>query len=135
MRSRLPLLLASLLASACVVEAQPLPPPPRVLSPSEAVAVATHFARSHGLVVDHTQNAWLDRRTRWHVVLGGAGNRDRAAVTLDGYSGRVLAARLRGPSGEYVPPPPPGAPAEPAPPMPSEAPGAPPAVPPPPPPG
>ncbi|HUK66384.1 MAG TPA: hypothetical protein VLV17_06105 [Anaeromyxobacteraceae bacterium] len=102
------------LASACVVEARPAPPP-RVLPAPEAVSIAARYARSRGLVVDVTQAAWLDRRTRWHVDLLGAGGRDHAAVVLDGFSGRVLAARLRGPRGEYVPPPAPGVEPEPAP--------------------
>jgi hypothetical protein len=121
-----------LLAAACASE--PRPPPPAVLPPAEAVAVATRYARSHGLVVDFTQNAWLDRRTRWHVSLSGAGNRDHAWVTLDGFSGRILNARLRGPRGEYVPPPPPGVPSEPPPP-PEAGPAGPGMPPPPPPPG
>jgi len=102
-----------LCASACVA-ARPYPPPPRVLPAPEAVAIATHYARAHGLLIDYTQSAHLDRYTRWHVNIGGAGGRDRAAVTLDGFSGRVLAARLWGPQGEVaptVPPSPGGAPA------------------------
>jgi len=101
------LLVPLIIVCACVVEARPNPPP-RVLPAPEAVAIASQYARSRGLVVEVTQAAWLDRRTRWHVNLSGAGGRDHAAVVLDGFSGRVLAARLRGPRGEYVPPPPPG---------------------------
>lgn len=112
------------------MEAHPRPPP-RLLPPPEAVAIAAQYARSRGLVVDTTYGTRLDRRARWHVDLGGAGGRDRAVVTVDGYSGRVIAARLRGARGELAPPPPPpGAEPEPAPAMP---PGPPPAAPPPPP--
>ena len=114
MRLRLAILL--LLVCACIVEARPRPPPPRVLPPPEAVAIATQFARSRGLVIDYTHDTHLDRHARWHVDLGGAGGRDRAVVTLDGFSGRVLAARLRGPQGELVPvpqSPPPGVAPEP----------------------
>ncbi len=130
-----------LLVCACVVEARPRPPPPRVLPAPEAVAIATQYARSRGLVIDYTHNAHLDRHARWHVDLGGAGGRDRAVVTLDGFSGRVLAARLRGPRGEFVPPPAPPSPgvapeSPPAmPPEPSAPPSPPPETPPPPPPG
>jgi hypothetical protein len=109
-----------LLVCACVVEARPRPPPPRVLPAPEAVAIATQYARSRGLVIDYIHNAHLDRHARWHVDLGGAGGRDRAVVTLDGFSGRVLAARLRGPRGEFVP--------APAPPLPCGAPEPPPAM-------
>ena len=103
-------ILVLLVLGGCYVEGHPRPPPPRTLSSPEAVAIATQFARSHGLVIDYTENVWADRRARWHVVLGGAGGRDRALVTVDAFSGRVLQARLRGPRGEYVPPPPPPAP-------------------------
>lgn len=128
-----------LLACACVVEAHPRPPPPRILPQPEAVAIATQHARSHGLIIDVTYVARLDRRARWHVDLGGAGGRDRAIVVLDGYSGRVLSARLRGTHGEFVPPPPSAAlgaapePPPPMPPQPSVPPSPPPAAPPPPP--
>ncbi|HVI93673.1 MAG TPA: hypothetical protein VM753_06690 [Anaeromyxobacter sp.] len=130
-----------LLASACVVAAPPPPPPPpppRVLAAPQAVAIATHYARSRGLVIDYTQDVRLDRFGRWHVDLGGAGGRDRALVTIDGFSGGVLAARLRGPGGAWVPQPPPAAPggapqtAPPTTPQPSAPPSPPPAPPPPP---
>jgi hypothetical protein len=130
------LALGALLASACLVAARPPPPPPpRILAAPDAVAIAAQFARSRGLVVDYTVGARLDRVGRWHVDLGGAGGRDRARVVLDGYSGRVLRARLHGPRGEVVqepqpgaapPPPPPGG-AEANAPPPPPAPGAPPA--------
>jgi len=145
MKLRLAVLL--LFFCACAVAVRPVPPPPppppppRVVSSPEAVAIATQFARSRGLVIDHTQSVWRDRFGRWHVRLGGAGGRDWAAVTLDGFSGRVLAARLRGPRGESAPamppPPPDNAPAPSAPagsPEPSSAPPPPPSSPPPPPP-
>ncbi len=112
-----------LLVAGCVVEAHPRPPPPRPLSAPEAVAIATQFARSRGLVIDYTHAVRLDRRGRWPVDLGGAAGRDRAHVTVDGDSGTVLAARLRGPRGEFVPPappPPPGTAQEPPPSMPPE---------------
>lgn len=106
------LVLLSVGVSACVVAARPPPPPPRIVSAPEAVAIATDFARSRGLVVDYTVAARLDRRARWHVEVGGAGGRDLARVVLDGHSGRVLHARLRASGGEVpsqLPPPPPGA--------------------------
>ena len=96
-------MLGAVAVSACVVAAHPRPPPPRLLSAQGAVDAATYYARSRGLVIDHTRAVRLDRHARWHVSLGGAGGRDRAAVVLDGYSGQVLAARLRGPRGEWVP--------------------------------
>ncbi len=102
---------ALLLLCACFAEARPRPPPPRLLSAPEAVAFATQFARSRGLVVDFTRSARLDRHARWHVVLTGARGRDHAALTLDGYSGRVLGANLRSPRGEYAPQAPPTPPA------------------------
>ncbi len=129
---------ALLLASGCMVVAHPHP---RLLTPQEAVNAATWFARSRGLTVDETRHMQLDRYGRWHVHLAGAGGRDHAQVVLDGYSGRVLSARLRGPrvpppSGEQEPAPgaeeqppparPPGA-------APKEVPPPPPATPPPPP--
>lgn len=121
---------AALLASGCVVAAHPAPPPRRVMAAPDAVAIAAQFARSRGLVVDYTVSARLDRFARWHVDLGGVGGRDRARVVLDGYSGRVLNARLHGPRGDFAqgappPPPPAGAPTAPAPPP--SPPGAPPA--------
>jgi hypothetical protein len=127
-----------LLGCACVAESRsPSPPPPRLLSVREAVDASAYFARSRGLVIDRTLAARLDRRARWHVELAGAGGRDHAVLVLDGYTGRVLSARLRGPRGDVAtpggpppePPPPPGAPPEegaPPPPPPSpggEAPG------------
>jgi hypothetical protein len=96
-----------ILASACIVEEYPRPPPPRILSPQEAVNIATQYARSRGVVIDQTRDVYLDRYGRWHVDLGGAGGRAHAAVMLDGYSGRVLSARLRGAGGEFLPQPPP----------------------------
>jgi len=135
---RLGLAVSMLAFCACVVAVRP--PPPGVIPAHEAVAVATHFARARGIVVDFTRSARLDRFARWHVDLGGVGGRDRALVTLDGYSGRVLAARLWGPQGEFspaMPPPAPGAPPVPAPsaePEAAEPPSPPPGAPPPPPP-
>ena len=134
----------ALLLSACVVVAHPRhPPPPRLLSAQEAVDGATYFARSHGLVIDYTSAARLDRNARWHVDLGGAGGRDRALVVVDGYSGRVLSARLRNAHGEFVPQPAPPesgqppatepGPTESIPPPPESAPPPPPSTPPPPP--
>ncbi|HET7825942.1 MAG TPA: hypothetical protein VFK90_11445 [Anaeromyxobacter sp.] len=132
------LALGALLASACVVAARPAPPPPpppRIMAAPDAVGIAAQFARSRGLVVEYTVAARLDRMGRWHVDLGGAGGRDRARVVLDGYSGRILHARLHGPRGEVYqepqqgapPPPPPQGGADPnAPPPPPPAPGAPP---------
>jgi hypothetical protein len=95
-----------LLVAGCVAYTRPPPPPPpRPLSAPQAVAIATSYARSRGLVVDYTHEVRFDRRGRWHVDLGGAAGRDRAIVTLDGFSGAVLAARLRGARGEIAPPP------------------------------
>ena len=98
-----------ILASACVAEYS-RPAPPKLLPAQEAVNIATHYARTRGIVIDHTRVVRLDRYAHWHVNLGGAGGRDHAIVLLDGYSGRVLSARLRR-GGEFLPqPPPPGAP-------------------------
>jgi hypothetical protein len=44
-----------LLASACVAEVSPRPPPPRIMPAQEAVNIATQYARSRGVVIDHTQ--------------------------------------------------------------------------------
>jgi hypothetical protein len=104
MRSLLVALLV--LAAACVVEYRP-PPPSPLLSPQEAVNIATQYARSRGVIIDETRDVYLDRHAHWHVDLGGAGGRSHAAVMLDGYSGRVLSARLRGAGGESLPQPPP----------------------------
>lgn len=130
------LALGALLASACVVAARPAappPPPPRIMAAPDAVGIAAQFARSRGLVVEYTVAARLDRMGRWHVDLGGAGGRDRARVVLDGYSGRILHARLHGPRGEVyqepqqgAPPPPQGGADPNVPPPPPPAPGAPP---------
>ena len=100
---------AALLASGCVVAARPAPPP--VMPSAQAVSIAAQYVRSRGLAVDYTIGAHLDRAARWHVELGGAGGRDHAVVVVDGYSGAILRARLRGPLGAYSPepPPPPGA--------------------------
>src|SRR3990172_6770671 len=95
-----------ILVSACVAEVRPYPPPPRIMPAQEAVNIATQYARSRGVVIDYTRDVRLDRYARWHVVLGGAGGRDRAMALLDGYSGQVLSARLL-PRGEFLPPPPP----------------------------
>ena len=84
-----------ILVSACVAEVRPYPPPPRIMPAQEAVNIATQYARSRGVIIDHTRDVRLDRYARWHVVLGGAGGRDRGIVLFDGYSGRVLSARLR----------------------------------------
>lgn len=115
-----------LAATACVVEARPRPPPPRLIGPQEAVAAATYFARARGLTIEHTRRLHLDRRGRWHVELAGAAGRDHASVVVDGYSSRVIAARLRGPRGEWTPEPlPPGTgPAPPSPPVGAEPPPA-----------
>jgi hypothetical protein len=102
----------------------PPPPPPRILPAGEAVAIAAQYARSRGVVVDYTEVARLDRARRWHVDLGGAGGRDHARVVLDGWSGRILHARLRASGRELVPQPPPGG--APPPPMPPQAGGEPP---------
>jgi hypothetical protein len=106
------ILAGALLAAGCAVAVHPAPPPPRLLSAPEAVGIAAQVARSRGLVVDYTSFARLDRRARWHVEVGGLGGRDRARVVIDGYSGRVLQARLWGAPGAYGPagPPPPGPP-------------------------
>src|SRR3990172_12988896 len=109
MRPRLAVL--AVLASGCVVAARPYPPPPppppppRILPAQAAVDIATRFARSRGLVVDHTASAHLDRRVRWHVDLVGAGGRDRARVLLDGYSWCVLRVWLCDLRGELAPEP------------------------------
>jgi len=132
---KLSLVVLALLGSACVVAARPAPPPPpRIIAAPEAVAIATQLARSRGLVVDYTLAARLDRHARWHVELGGAGGRDHARVVVDGYSGAILHARLRGPRGEVVQEAPPtGLPPPNGPPPPATPPGGPPTSSPPPP--
>jgi hypothetical protein len=136
--ARSSLVAATLLVSGCMVVAHPAGPV--VMPAGQAISIAAAHARSHGLFIDYTISARLDRRARWHVELGGAGGRDWALVVLDGYSGAVLHARLRGPRGPYAPGPPPP-PYEGPPPQgpPAQGPGAPPPPPaqgsPPPPPG
>ncbi len=116
-----PIAAAALLSSACIVAAHPAPPP--VMSDAQAVSIAAGFARSRGVVVDYTLAARLDQHARWHVELGGAAGRDHALVVVDGYSGAILHARLRGARGAYLPgdlpPPPPGGPPPDAPPPPA----------------
>jgi hypothetical protein len=68
-----------ILASACVAE-HPRPLPPRPMPAQEAVNIATQYARSRGVVIEHTRDVRLDRYARWHVNLGGAGGRDHAMV-------------------------------------------------------
>ncbi|HTT70459.1 MAG TPA: hypothetical protein VMG32_04490 [Anaeromyxobacteraceae bacterium] len=117
-----------LLFGGCVVAVHPGPPPPRILSGQEAVDISAHFARARGLVIDRTLSARLDPYARWHVELVGEDGRNRASVMVDGYSGRVVWARLRNPRGEVEPP-------QPEPPPPNAAPPGPPPTEPPPPPG
>lgn len=108
MRSLL-LALCLVLATACVAAYRP--PPPAPLPAQEAVNIATHYARSRGVVIDYTRGVHLDGHARWHVDLGGAGGRDSAIVLLDAYSGRVLSARVSRARSEYLPQPAPsGAP-------------------------
>jgi hypothetical protein len=118
------LVAAALLFSGCVVAARPAGP--AVMPAGQAASIAAGYARSRGLYTDYTISARLDRRARWHVELGGAGGRDYALVVLDGYSGAVLHARLRGPRGVYAPTPPPPAYEAPQGPPPSPPPGGPP---------
>lgn len=97
---------------------------PPTMSPSPQIRITNRLAWIEWDPIRKPQNC-------------GAGGRDRAIVVLDGYSGRVLSARLRGTHGEFVPPPPspaPGAASEPPPvmPQPSEPPPPPGAPPPPP---
>jgi hypothetical protein len=132
-------LAAALLActGGCFVgmTAHSAPPPP--MPAPQAVSIAAGFARAQGLVIDYTLGAHLDHHARWHVELGGASGRDHALVTVDGYSGAILRAQLRGARGASAagppPPPPPGVPPSAAPPPPPGAPPPPPGIMPPPP--
>lgn len=122
-----------LLVSGCVVAVHP-GPYYRVLSAEEAVAISAQFARSRGLLIDRTLDARLDSYERWHVDLAGNGGHDTANVLVDGYSGRVVWARLRNAGGDLAPPgsapPPPSTPPEPPPSSPPPPPSSPPPPPP-----
>jgi hypothetical protein len=78
---------------------RPAPPPPapapRTLTEREAVAVAMGHARAHGLEVSKVTHAHLDGAGRWHVEVRGDHGRDRAKVTVDGFTGQVLKASLK----------------------------------------
>jgi uncharacterized iron-regulated membrane protein len=98
---------AALLLSACVVHervpppppAPPPPPPaaapqPRIIPEHEAMRVAADYARGKGLQVERYK-AKLDRHGHWRVEVRGQRSGDRALVLVDGYSGRVLRAKLK----------------------------------------
>jgi len=78
----------------------PAPPPPgapagRMLTEQEAVNVAVGFARSQGAGALRVKHAHLDGAGRWHVELRGDRGHDKAKVLVDGWTGRVLRARLK----------------------------------------
>ncbi|HEU4383949.1 MAG TPA: hypothetical protein VFR85_10685 [Anaeromyxobacteraceae bacterium] len=106
----------ALLAAACYVgppryysppPAPPAPPPPapraapapapakKMLTESEAVSVATGYARANGVEVNKVKHAHLDGAGRWHVELRGDRNRDKAKVMVDAWTGQVIKASLR----------------------------------------
>ena len=100
---------AALLLSACVVHqrvppAPPAPPPPpaapappaapRIIDERAAVRVAADFARGRGLAVERYQ-ARLDKHGHWRVEVRGQRSGDRAKVLVDGYTGRVIRAKLK----------------------------------------
>ena len=81
----------------------PPPPPPAVAAPPPvrrlmdertALKIAADHARSRGLLVDRYR-AKLDRDSRWRIDMKSSQGGDRARVLVDGYSGRVLEAKLK----------------------------------------
>jgi hypothetical protein len=108
MRKALALLL---LLSACVVHervppppptppppprapAPPPPPSPRLIDERAAVRIAADYARGRGLSVERYK-ARLDSHGHWRVDLRSTRGDDRARVLVDGYTGRVLKAKLK----------------------------------------
>lgn len=94
---RLALLALVLAAAGCALPQTyytppPAPPPGRLLPASQAIDLATAYARARGQAVQQVTEARLDDASRWHVGLAGPGS--RAEVVLDGVSGRVLEAWL-----------------------------------------
>ena len=101
----------ALLAAACYVgppryyQPPPAPPPPaarpapaparRMLTESEAVSVASGYARANGVEVNKLKHAHLDGAGRWHVELRGERNRDKAKVLVDAWTGQVVKASLK----------------------------------------
>jgi hypothetical protein len=77
----------------------PVPPPApaarEVLPEEEAVGVAMRYVRAQGLSASEVRRAHLDGAGRWHIELRGDRGRDKAKVLVDGWSGRVLRAKLR----------------------------------------
>jgi hypothetical protein len=87
-------------ARAPAPAAQPAPATPsgtpRMIAEPEAIAVGTDYARSHGFPVSRVKHVHLDGAGRWHVELQGEGGRDVAKVLVDGWTGQVLKANLKG---------------------------------------
>lgn len=73
----------------------PAPTTREVLPEEEAVGVAMQYVRSKGLSASEVRNAHLDGAGRWHIELRGDRGRDRAKVLVDGWTGRVLRAKLK----------------------------------------
>ena len=71
-------------------------PAPRMIAEPEAIAVGTDYARSHGFPVSRVKHVHLDGAGRWHVELQGEGSRDVAKVLVDGWTGQILKANLKG---------------------------------------
>jgi len=69
---------------------------PRMIAEPEAIAVGTDYARSHGFPVSRVKHVHLDGAGRWHVELQGETSRDVAKVLVDGWTGQVLKANLKG---------------------------------------
>jgi hypothetical protein len=72
-------------------QAQPLPQ--RLLEERDAVRIAAQYARTRGLEVERFK-AKLDPQQRWRVEVRGEKSGDRARVLVDGFTGRVLRAKL-----------------------------------------
>lgn len=86
--------------------ARPVPPPPpgaprgRMLTEQEAVNVAAGYARSQGVAASRLKHAHLDGAGRWHIELRGDHGHDRANVLVDGWTGRVLRAKVKDEGGD-----------------------------------
>ncbi len=66
-----------------------------MLGEQEAVAVAVGYARSQGVTGMRLKHSHLDGAGRWHVELRGDRGREKATVLVDGFTGKVLRAKLR----------------------------------------
>ena len=66
-----------------------------MLTESEAVGVATGYARANGVEASKVKHAHLDGAGRWHVELRGDHSKDKAKVLVDAWTGQVLKASLK----------------------------------------